>query len=384
MERFKAVIHFETPDYVPIFGCEPGSSLSAGCMKTTHDRLVAMGMPAHVGGVWRISQSACDVETWCDYWGTSVPIHCHINLARGVRGFKETTRIEAGYEVVESESGAVRRQVIDNDITYSMPEFVEYPVRDRKSWDFYRRRMTPAHRIPADEMEQRCKRYDGRGKPLMIVLLGTQLIVREALGLERCSLAFYDDPGLIHEMADWHLARTRDYTFPLIERLRPEIVLIGEDACYNQGMFFSPAHFHEFCGPLYRELCDLTRVCGVDLLTVDNDGNSTEFVEILESYGANGLFPFEVKAGNDLFALRERHPRFVFGGWLEKEVVNQGNGHLIHHEILSKVPPLLEKGGYFPNIDHGLQELVTFENLCRFMTLLHQVTNNPQGHFPRP
>ena len=47
LERFKAVVHFEKPDYFPIFGFGVGSSLSAGCMKKTHDRLVEMGMRAH-------------------------------------------------------------------------------------------------------------------------------------------------------------------------------------------------------------------------------------------------------------------------------------------------------------------------------------------------
>ena len=99
--------------------------------------------------------------------------------------------------------------------------------------------------------------------------------------------------------------------------------------------------------------------------------------------GQLGCFPFEVKAGNDLFALRERLPGFVFMGWLEKEVVNEGNEELIEPEIASKVPALLAKGRYFPNGDHGIQPLVTFPNLCRFMTLLHEVTGNPEGKFPR-
>jgi hypothetical protein len=30
----------------------------------------------------------------------------------------------------------------------------------------------------------------------------------------------------------------------------------------------------------------------------------------------------------------------------------------IRREIMSKVPRLLEKGGYFPNGDHGIQPLV--------------------------
>ena len=91
----------------------------------------------------------------------------------------------------------------------------------------------------------------------------------------------------------------------------------------------------------------------------------------------------EVKAGNDLFALRERHPELLMVGWLEKESVNAGNESHIRGEIMSKVPRLLETRRYLPNGDHGLQPFVTFENLCMFMTLLHEVCGNPLGEFPR-
>ena len=76
-------------------------------------------------------------------------------------------------------------------------------------------------------------------------------------------------------------------------------------------------------------------------------------------------------------------PEFILMGWLEKECVNEGNEEMIEREIMSKVPRLLEKGRYFPNGDHGLQPLITFDNMCRFMTWLHDVTGNPDSAFPR-
>ena len=97
----------------------------------------------------------------------------------------------------------------------------------------------------------------------------------------------------------------------------------------------------------------------------------------------NGVSPCEVKAGNDLFALRRRLPEAVLFGWLEKETVNEGNEGQIESEILSKVPRLLSERRYFPNGDHGLQPPVTFRNLCKFMTVLHEVCRNPEGEFPR-
>jgi len=381
-ERFKAVAHFQQPDYVPLFGFFGAPGMSAGCMKNTHDRLVATGMPAHVGGCYEKWQCR-DVESWRRYWGTTGPIGPDFGLAWGAQGFKTTTRIEDGYETIESESGEITRQIIDNDITYTMPEFIRYPVRDRASWEFYRERRMPREFMSREEMDKRARAFDDRDMPLCVGAGGAYSLLRGLMGPEGVSIALYDDPELLHDMMDWHSEQIRRYVFPLIERLRPEVVAMGEDLCYNHGMLLSPAHFEEFCAPHYRAVCECAFASGADLVAIDTDGNAMEFVGVAEGCGVNAVYPFEVKAGNDLFALRERHPDFVFFGWLEKEAVNEGNEDLIEPEIMGKVPPLLEKGGYFPNGDHGIQPMVTFPSMCKFMTLLHEVTGNPEGEFPR-
>jgi len=234
-----------------------------------------------------------------------------------------------------------------------------------------------------DEMHEQAKKFDHRTKPLRIGAGSTYGTLRGLMGPEGASLAFYDDPELVRDITDHHLRSVREYVFPLIERLKPEVVVTGEDLCYNHGMLVSPAQFDEFFGRYYREVCDCAHANGAAMVAIDTDGNAMEFVSVAHRYGVNAIFPFEVKAGNDLFALRKAYPEFIFFGWLEKEVVNEGNEDMIETEIMSKVPPLLEKGGYYPNGDHGIQPMVTFRNLCRFMTILHEVCHNPEGEFPR-
>lgn len=380
-ERFRAVASFQQPDYVPIFGFPGSPGMSWGCMKHTYDRLLAGGMP-DVGGnhyAWAYHNP----EGWFRYWGTTGPTFLDFGLAWGEEGFATTSRVEDGFEIIESEAGDLTRQVLDNDITYSMPHYIRYPVRDRASWEFYRERTTPRQFMPREEMLERCRRWDDRDLPLCIGAGSTYGLLRGLMGPEALSLAMYDDPELIHDIARTNLQRVRETAFGLIERLAPEVVSMGEDLCYNHGMLLSPAQFDEFCGPHYREVCDCARTCGAVTVAVDTDGNAMEFTAVAASYGVNAIHPYEVKAGNDLFALRQAHPDFVLFGWLEKESVNEGNEDLIEPEIMGKVPRLLEKGGYFPNGDHGLQPLVTFPGLCRFMTLLHEVCGNPEGEFPR-
>ena len=382
LERFLAVCRGERPDYWPIFGFPGAPGMSRGCMAKTHQRLVETGMPAWVDGCAVLGKTT-PVAGWMRYWGTTGPVTSDVRFERGARGFRETRRVEGDYEIIESESGAVTRQVIDNDVTYIMPEYVTYPVRDRESWAFYRERTTPTHGAPQDELAGEAQRLTNRDRPLVIGVGGTYGFLRGMFGPERLSLTLYDDPELIHEIMAWRLWRFRTFHLPAIEVLRPEVVQMGEDLCYNHGMLLSPAQFHEFCGAYYRAVCETALATGATLVAVDTDGNAMEFVDVAVSYGVNAIFPFEVKAGNDLFAVRERHPEFVCFGWLEKECVNEGNEAMIEPEIMAKVPPLLEKGRYFPNGDHGIQPLVTFPSMCRFMTLLHEVTGNPEGEFPR-
>lgn len=381
-ERFLAVCRGETPDYVPLFGFPGAPGMSGGALKWTHRRLVETGMPADVGGVWD-NWRCLDVASWHRYWGTAGPLHLDFELACGVPGIKSTTRIENGYEVVEDESGALTRQELDNANVYSMPEYVRYPVRDRASWEFWRARMTPTAILPPADMEAQCRRFDHRTEPLFVWVRGVYGFLRGMLGPERLSLMFYDDPALIHDMRAWVTDYARRYMLPLVERLKPEAVHMGEDLCYNHGLLLSPKLFDEFCGPHYRVVCDAARAAGVPAIAVDSDGNIMEFADLAVKYGVNSLYPNEVKAGNDLFVLRRKYPQLILVGWLEKEVVNEGNAAQIEPEIRNKVPPLLKTGRYFPNGDHGIQPLATFPNLCRFMTVLHEVCGNPEGAFPR-
>lgn len=381
-ERFLAVVSGQQPDYVPIFGFPGAPGMSWGCLRLTHERLVATGMPAHIGGcmtdwVYR------DVEGWFRYWGTTGPIGPDFGLARGALGIRTTRREEGGFVYIEGEDGSLTREVVGNADNYIMPEFRRYPVRDRASWEFYRDRTRPRDCMPRDELEAHCRRYDDRRRPLVIGTGSTFGQVRSLMGTEAAGLALYDDPELVHDIIGTAREHNRRYVFPLIERLRPEIVVCWEDIGYKTSMLIGPEAFREFCAPLYREVADCARACGVQVLAVDSDGCAMQLLPLLVECGFNGLYPFEVKGGNDLFVLRRRYPKAVLFGWLEKEVVNEGNDHLIEPEIRGKVPALLAQGRYFPNGDHGLQPPVTYPNLCRFMTILHEVCNNPEGEFPR-
>lgn len=383
LERFKGICRGQDVDYVPTIGL-PGASGVAfgGAWGQVHQRLLDTGMPKWVHG-WS-SEGGWDAkaaEPWSRFWGTLTPLVIDSWPAEPPVSAKYNRKVEGAYEILEYETGAVTRQLVDNEDMYSMPEFIKYHVRDWDSWKLYKELYTPGKVWPAERIDEYCRRFESRDRALFIRLESTWGAIRNLAGTELACTMLYDDPDFAQNMIDWQSGLRKTYLYPLVERLRPEIVQLFEDCCYKQGMLISPDHFETFCAPVYREVAELAESCGAEMVVVDTDGNITQLVPLLRKCGVNAVYPVEAKAGNDLLQLRRENPEFIFLGWLEKEVINEGNENLIEDEIKNKVPPMLQSGRYFPNIDHTLQPMCTFKNLCRFMSLLHEATGNPQGQF---
>ncbi|GAI97578.1 unnamed protein product, partial [marine sediment metagenome] len=84
-------------------------------------------------------------------------------------------------------------------------------------------------------------------------------------------------------------------------------------------------------------------------------------------------WPFEVAAGNDAVALRKKYGKdLIIGGTIDKRALIKGK-EAIREEVMSKVPFLLEQGGYFPSVDHAVPPDVTFENYCYYINLMREV-----------
>lgn len=370
LDRFRMVVHFEEPDYWPLLAAH------------------ALGTP-HMGGLRKLHceglpESVVDTESWCRYWG-----ECTFDTAGSIGvdapGITSASRAEGEFEIVAYETGARTRQVLDNDLTYSMPDFQEFHVRDRASWERYRDLITP-QRKDHDRLRAWSAQYGNRTRPLAVHCGGTWGRVRNDMGPERALLALYDEPGLVRDMIAHMLWIHEEFVFPVIQALRPEIVTMWEDFCYNHGMLISPAAFMAYCAPYYRHVVEVARDCGAELLFVDCDGKVDEFVPLLDKVGFNGLMPMEQVCGNDPAAYRQNVPRFIFLGGIEKEIASTGNAHRIESELVPAVRKMLSARGCFPMFDHGLSTNVGFEEHCRCMTRLHELCGSAElglGAFPR-
>ena len=90
--------------------------------------------------------------------------------------------------------------------------------------------------------------------------------------------------------------------------------------------------------------------------------------------GVNLLFPMEVAAGCDVNDWRARYPTLGMLGNIDKRALREGCPRQdIEDEVMSKVPQLVERGGFAPMVDHAVPPDVPFENFCYFINLLREV-----------
>jgi uroporphyrinogen decarboxylase len=199
-------------------------------------------------------------------------------------------------------------------------------------------------------------------------------VLREWTGLERLLYWFYDEPKLVEEMMDQVLYLDMGVAKRALKDLRIDFVRFWEDMAYKAGPLISPEMFKKFMIPRYKIITDFLHSNGIDIIHLDSDGNIEELIPIwLDEVGVNFPWPLEVAAGMDGVALRKKYgKRLILGGNIDKRAFIKGK-EALKEEVMSKVPFLVETGGYFPGLDHAIPPDVPFENFKYFINLLREI-----------
>ena len=257
---------------------------------------------------------------------------------------------------------------------FQMPMYLDFPVKDRASWQEIKKHLEPEtpERWPAD-WGAYVQEMNSRDEPLSLSVGSFFGYLREWVGVEGLLYMFYDDPALVEDMMDTVLHLETE----IIKRTLPEIevqyAVIWEDMCYKTGPLISPAMVKKYMVPRYKKITELLRSYGVDVIYLDSDGNVEQLVPLWLECGINFIWPFEVAAGNDVVAARKKYGRdLIIGGGIDKRALARDE-RAIRNEVMSKVPLLLEQGGYFPSLDHVIPPDVSLENYCHFINLMREV-----------
>ena len=229
----------------------------------------------------------------------------------------------------------------------------------------------PDHGKAIESMRPWARRQADGEAVVWITIEGFFWFPRTLMGFTKISLAFYDQPELIHRINQ----DLTDFNLQILDQVEktcvPTFVTIAEDMSYNHGPMISEKHFDEFIVPYYRQIVPRLREWNAPAI-VDTDGDVTQMVPWLLREGIQGALPLERQAGVDGMAIRRQFPEFRMVGHFNKMVMDRGEQAI--RDEFERLIPLMKSGGFIPSVDHQTPPNVTIEQYRLYRRLLDEYT----------
>jgi uroporphyrinogen decarboxylase len=348
-ERFLRIFQFKEADRIPDY--------EMNFWRTTIDRWHREGLPQEI-------RTNRDIEL---YFGLE-----------GWEGRGEWLQIKSGLwpplpsRIIEEKEG---RAIVDDGMggifvgtteTMSPPYYIRYPLKNREDWEKLKPFFNPdtPGRFPLN-WEEVAANYERRDYPLGIRVGSLYGWLRNWMGVEALSIAFYRNPDWIAEMMD----TLTDLWINIIRRalrlVKVDFSSWWEDMCYNNGSLLSVRHFEEFMIPRYKIVTDVLKEYGVKINILDSDGKITKLIPGWLKSGINCMEPLEARC-NDPYELREKFGRkLLFLGCVDKFALIKGATYI--DKELDRLTPLLQEGGFIAMVDHHIPPEVSLNDFRYYL-----------------
>jgi len=369
-ERFLACNRFQSVDRAPF--------MEVTLWGQTVERWLSEGMPREVDAGFLLSGNEhFGFERW-EYIALNVGLHPYFE--------NEVLEEDERTILFRGKDGVVHRALKEGmarGTHASMDQHVSFPVTDRSSFLEMKERYkwdSPV-RYPGDWADL-VRGYEGRDYPLALTQLGgfgLYSMLRRWMGTEGACTIFYDDPPLAEEMLEF----LTDFFIQLTGRALREVDVdwynCFEDFAFKTGPLVSPAIYKRFLLPRYRRITEHLRRNGVDVISLDSDGNFEVLLPMIIEAGFNHTLPLEQAAGMDAVKIRKEYgTAMALLGGIDKREIAKGKRE-IEEELRRQVPFLLETGGFVPTIDHAVPPDISYENFLYYLRLKNQMIEGGPG-----
>ncbi len=255
----------------------------------------------------------------------------------------------------------------------SIPRYLDYKLKDRASWEEYKRRLLPSPERIAPDFIEVAERYRASGWPLHVFCGSLIGYIRNWMGVEGLAYLIADDPLLLCEMVDHYT----DMVCWVLDQVLPHVqVDLGwgwEDICFRSGPLVSPDTFKQAAVPGYRKISEKLRSYGCDLYLVDCDGKIDDLVPLWLEGGVNIMFPVEIGVWHaDPAVWRKQYGKELrFIGAFDKLVLERDFAAI--DAELERRKPLMAEGGFIPLPDHLITPDTPLDNLRYYLDRLREL-----------
>ena len=351
-ERWRAAMQFRHVDCLPNFEFGYWAEL----LPEWHSQ----GLPAEIN----------DEETAYRYFGIENWGGVPVNTMGLDPGFGWTVLEETADHLIQrGNDGEVFK--INKQGHKSIPHYIDFPVKDRASWESFRERLRPGPSRVAADWKAAGAAMARRDYPVYVSrgsLIGKP---RDWMGFDAVALMVYDDPELLEEIVEHLCSLICDSLAMALPHIEADAALGWEDICFNSGPIVGVSFMRDVVLPRYRRISDLLERHGCAVFMTDCDGNIMPILETFWKGGLNCCFPVEVHGGSDPVEIRRLYPSMRLQGGFCKMMFLKGKKAI--REELERLLPVVREGGFLPGVDHRVQAGVTLENYKYYMKLKRQM-----------
>ncbi len=320
---------------------------------------------------WFVGEAGIDLD-WREY----VPLHF---------GFlppfeREVIEDTPEYEVARNGNGIVTKALKAGTMhggRMCMDQYLSFPVERPEDFAAIKKRLVAAipERYPAD-LDAQIARWQTRDYPLVLghncAANGFYWRAREWMGTENLSLAFYEYPGLVHEMMEFYADLIIETSRPVLEKIQVEYFVLNEDFAMKSGPLLGPELHREFIFPHLKRMVEFFRSHGTKYFAVDSDGDPTALIPSMLDAGVDVVWPIERASNVSPQQWRKQFGRSLrlWGGVDKRVLIDHGDyeqSKAAIREHLCEFIPLIEEGGFIPTIDHTVPPDISWDNFRYYM-----------------
>ncbi len=256
----------------------------------------------------------------------------------------------------------------------SAPEFINFTIVDRESWEKAKARMVPSkNRINWKYLQDNYAQWRKKGRWIQAGLwFGFDVTHSWIVGTERLLFALIEDPEWCQEIFS-HELETQLALLDMVWEAGYEFDSISwpDDMGYKGTQFFSINMYRELVKPFHKRAIEWAHTKGVKA-HLHSCGDVNPFIPELIGIGLDALNPLEVKAGMDPIQIKKKYgENIVLHGGINAVLWDQTDK--IKSEMERVLPTMKQHGGYIFSSDHSVPSSVSLNDFKSIITMAKQL-----------
>lgn len=266
-----------------------------------------------------------------------------------------------------------------NETSWPLAIPVSPGIQDRNDWN---RIVLPDPHASwrTEEIKNAVKEaHRGRGDDIAVVagMRSAFSVLYISMGLSNLSMALYDDPGLIVEMAE---ALCDFWTESAVQacELGADAVFIANDMGLNNQTILSPDDLRTYFFPSLKKQVQAIKQTGVKVI-LHSCGNVNSILSDIVDTGVDALNNLQVIAGMDIERVKKEYgDKLTLIGNVDcTNIMTSDDPHMIESAVIETIRKAASGGGHILATDHSFHKGIPLRNVDCFL-----VSGKRWGRYP--